>query len=70
MATRYRADLCESVNEKTGVSRYYLSKCGAYQRITCAEHTTWLTQADTYENLHTRISRGVKRFYTTVVWEE
>ena len=67
---RYRADLCESVNEKTGASRYYLAKCGVYQRIPRWEHGKWLAQADTYENLFVRTVRGVKRFYTTVVWEE
>jgi len=67
---RYRSTLCETRNLRTGAVRYYIEKCGAFQRVDAREFFARYNLADDYECLHHNESRGVRRFYTTIVWSE
>ena len=71
MLMKFRSDLCETVNLKTGESRYYVAKCGVFTRTHRADfHRRNSMPGCDYENLHSHTSRGVTRYYTTVVWIE
>ena len=71
MLVKFRSDLCETVNLKTGKSTYYIAKCGVFQRVASGEfHQRNAMPGCEYENLHSKTSRGVRRYYTTVVWQE
>lgn len=67
---RYRLTICESVNEKTGISRYYIEKCGVLQRVSHDEFHERNGMADTWECIWSKSVRGVRRIYSTVVWSE
>lgn len=68
--TTYRSTICESINERTGKSRFYIEKCGVFQRVSAEEFRARDRLADWYESRWNQSVRGVRRFYTTVVWIE
>ena len=68
--TTYCSTICQSVNLKTGISRYYIKKCGVFQRVSHDEFHERNNMADTWECIWSQSVRGVRRFYSTVIWSE
>lgn len=66
----FTADLCESRNTTTGQFRFYVNKCGVFQRISESEYNQRRLQAEFSKNFRCKTVRGVQRYYITIIWEE